>query len=162
MTSARPSRPRRPVPPPAPRAAAAPARRDRNRRAADDRYEPEPDDGYADDEDYGPEEPETGDAAAAQDIEANRHYVTVALVDEPVRVIPPGAWRQSWQTALAQGNFPLFAEKVIHPDDLDLYYDIDPTNDEFGQFVQDAGALAGESLGKSRGRGRSSRSTRRR
>lgn len=100
--------------------------------------------------------------AEAQEIEAEGHYVTAALAGEPVRIIPPGAWRQSWQRALANGQFDVFAEKVIHPDDLDLYEEIDPTNDEFGQFIEDASRLAGESLGKSRGPARSSRSTRRR
>jgi hypothetical protein len=56
----------------------------------------------------------------------------------------------------------VFAEKVIHPDDLDLYFDIDPTNDEFGEFVSEAARLSGESLGKSRGPAASPRRTRRR
>lgn len=102
-------------------------------------------------------------AAEAQEIEADgRHYVTARLVDEEIRVVPPGAWRQSWQTMLASGQFNGFAERVVHPDDLDLYFDIDPTNDEFEDFVSEAAKRSGESLGKSRGPGRSSRSTRRR
>lgn len=109
---------------------------------------------------YDGEEP--AGEATAQEIEAAGHYVTASLAGEPIRVIPPGAWRQSWQRHLAQGQFDAFAEKVIHPDDLDAYYEIDPTNDEFGQFVSDAAELAGESLGKSRGPAPSSRRTRRR
>ncbi|MFJ3839475.1 hypothetical protein ACIPY6_28765 [Streptomyces sp. NPDC090054] len=100
--------------------------------------------------------------AQAQESEAVGHYVTVMLVDEEVRVIPPGAWRQSWQQQLAQGLTNAFAEKVIHPEDLDLYYELDPTNDEFGNFVEEAARLSGESLGKSRGPVASSRRTRRR
>ncbi|MCY0962611.1 hypothetical protein [Streptomyces sp. H27-H5] len=100
--------------------------------------------------------------AEAQESEALGHYVTVTLVDEDVRVIPPGAWRQSWQQKLQQGLTDEFAELVIHPDDLDLYYDIDPTNDEFGDFVGAAARMSGESLGKSRGPAASSRRTRRR
>lgn len=98
----------------------------------------------------------------AQEIEAEGHYVTAALDDEEIRVVPPGAWRQSWQTMLAAGQFNAFAEHVVHPDDLDLYFEIDPTNDQFEAFVTDAAKRSGESLGKSRGPGRSSRRTRRR
>ncbi|MET8694683.1 hypothetical protein ABZV65_19320 [Streptomyces bauhiniae] len=100
--------------------------------------------------------------ADAQEIEAEGQYVTALLCDEEVRVIPPGAWRQSWQRHLGQGRIDAFAELVIHPDDLAVYEDIDPTNDEFGAFVADAGEQAGESLGKSRGPSRSQRRTRRR
>ncbi|WP_381801210.1 hypothetical protein [Streptomyces niveus] len=114
--------------------------------------EPEPAD-YDDDE---------VDAAEAQQIEAEGHYVPATLAGEEVRVVPPGAWRQSWQVALAQGNFAAFAENVMHPDDLDLYWEIDPTNDEFEAFVSEAASRSGESLGKSRGPAPSSRRTRRR
>ncbi|MFF4791821.1 hypothetical protein ACFY2M_19130 [Streptomyces sp. NPDC001276] len=109
---------------------------------------------------YDSDEP--ADEATAQEIEAGGHYVTASLAGEPIRVIPPGAWRQSWQRQLARGMFDAFAEQVVHPDDLDTYFDIDPTNDEFEQFVADAAERAGESLGKSRGPARSSRRTRRR
>ncbi|WP_407563308.1 hypothetical protein [Streptomyces sp. 184] len=102
------------------------------------------------------------DAAEAQEIEAEGHYVTALLAGEEIRIVPPGAWRQSWQTALTRGEFAVFSEHVIHPDDLDLYDDIDPTNDEFESFVTDAAGQAGESLGKSRGPAGRSRRTRRR
>ncbi|MFD8577400.1 hypothetical protein ACFV1H_18955 [Streptomyces virginiae] len=110
------------------------------------------------DEDYEPEV----SPAEAQEAEAAGHYVTADLCGKAIRVIPPGAWRQSWQRQLSQGATDVFAEKVIHPDDLDLYFDIDPTNDEFGEFVGEAARLSGESLGKSRGPAASPRRTRRR
>jgi len=91
------------------------------------------------------------DQAKAQETEAEGHYVTARLAGEDLRIIPPGAWRQSWQTALARGQFNIFAEKVVHPDDIDIYFEIDPTNDEFEAFVVDAANRSGESLGKSRG-----------
>jgi hypothetical protein len=100
--------------------------------------------------------------AEAQEIEAEGHYVTALLCGEEVRVIPPGAWRQSWQRQLNSGQIDAFAEAVIHPDDVEVYYDLDPTNTEFGEFVADAGQQSGESLGKSRGPERSSKPTRRR
>lgn len=102
------------------------------------------------------------DAAEAQEIEAEGHYVTAMLDGEEIRVVPPGAWRQSWQTMLAQGQFNGFAKHVVHPEDLDLYFEIDPTNDQFEEFVAEAAKRGGESLGKSRGPNRSSRRTRRR
>lgn len=113
-----------------------------------------------DDEAY--DGPEPAEPVVAQEIEARGHYVTAALCDEPVRIIPPGAWRQSWMRHLNAGRIDQFAEQVIHPDDLDLYDDLDPTNDEFGQFVADAAELAGEPMGKSGGPSRSSRRMRRR
>ncbi|MEU2403438.1 hypothetical protein ACFWRZ_08250 [Streptomyces rubiginosohelvolus] len=100
--------------------------------------------------------------AEAQEIEAEGHYVTAVLADEEIRIVPPGAWRQSWQTALSNANFQFFAEQVVHPEDLDLYFEIDPTNDEFEAFVAEAARRGGESLGKSRGPAGSSRRTRRR
>lgn len=101
-------------------------------------------------------------ASQAQELEAEGHYITAELDGEDIRIVPPGAWRQSWQTALAAGNLVYFVEHVIHPDDLDLYFEIDPTNDEFDAFITEAGRRAGESLGKSRGPGASSRRMRRR
>jgi hypothetical protein len=100
--------------------------------------------------------------AEAQEIEAEGHYVTADLCGEELRIIPPGAWRQSWHRLLNAGQFDSFAELVLHPDDVDAYFDIDPTNDEFSEFVGDAAEQSGESLGKSRGPVRSSRRTRRR
>ncbi|MDX3324753.1 hypothetical protein PV405_08740 [Streptomyces sp. ME02-6979-3A] len=111
------------------------------------------DDGY-EDEEAGP--------AVAQELEAEGHFVTATLAGEEIRIVPPGAWRQSWQTALSNANFTFFAEQVVHPDDLDLYFEIDPTNDEFEEFVAEAARRGGESLGKSRGPAASSRRTRRR
>jgi hypothetical protein len=100
--------------------------------------------------------------AEAQEIEAEGHYVTAALCGEDVRVIPPSAWRLSWQRLLSAGEIDAFADKVLHPDDVELLDEIDPTAEEFGQFIADAGQRAGESLGKSSGRSRSGRRTPRR
>jgi hypothetical protein len=100
--------------------------------------------------------------ADAQEIEAVDNYVTADLCGEDVRVIPPGAWRQSWQRLLNSGQVDAFAKIVLHPDDYDLYVDIDPTNEEFGEMVSEAAERAGESLGKSSGPAPSSRRTRRR
>jgi hypothetical protein len=105
-------------------------------------------------------------AADAQEIEAEGHYVTALLRhedrSEELRIIPPGAWRLSWQRLLSSGQIDAFADLVLHPDDYDVFVDADPTNEEFGEFIADAAEQAGESLGKSRGPAPSSRRTRRR
>lgn len=103
------------------------------------------------------------DPAGAQEVEATAgHYVTASLAGKPVRLIPPGAWRQSWQRMLKAGDTDAFAELVIAPEDYDLYVELDPTNDEMGEFLADAGEIAGESLGKSSGPRGSSKRTRKR
>lgn len=110
-------------------------------------------------------EPEVDDeltAAEAQELEADGHYVTAMLCDEEVQIIPASAWRSSWQRMLNQGDLDGFAEKVFHPDDYELYLELDPTIVEFIEFTQDAGSRTGESLGKSSGPAPSSRRTRRR
>ncbi|MGW0905042.1 hypothetical protein [Streptomyces sp. NPDC002853] len=112
--------------------------------------------------DVEPEQDYEDDAAEAQAVEAEGHYITALLAGDEIRVVPPGAWRQSWQVQLASGQFAAFARHVLHPEDVDLYWEIDPTNDEFEAFVADAAGQSGESLGKSRGPAPSSRRTRRR
>ena len=107
------------------------------------------------------EEPEVT-AAEAQEIEAEGHYVTGLLCGEEVRIVPPGAWRQSWQELLNSGQIRAFMEIVLSPDDFELFVELDPTNDEVGELIQDAAQRAGESLGNSRGPAPSSRRTRRR
>ncbi|WP_282083970.1 hypothetical protein [Streptomyces tendae] len=110
-------------------------------------------------------EPETDDvevsAAEAQEIEADG-YVTAELCGQEVLVVPPSMWRTSWQRALNQGQIDLFAEKVLHPDDYEYYLEADPMLEEWLDFVADASAKSGEPLGKSGGRSRSGRPTRRR
>ncbi|GHD70126.1 hypothetical protein GCM10010317_076760 [Streptomyces mirabilis] len=101
-------------------------------------------------------------AAEAQEVEAEGHYVTAELCGEEVQIVPASAWRTSWNRLLQQGDFDAFAQKVFHPDDYDLYMELDPTITEFVEFTQDASIRAGESLGNSRGPAPSSRSTRRR
>jgi len=107
------------------------------------------------------DEPEVS-AAEAQETEAVSMHVAALLCGEEVRIIPPGAWRQSWQRLAAQGQIDAFARIILHPDDYDLYVEIDPTNEEWGEFIADAAEQAGEGLGNSSGPAPSSRRTRRR
>lgn len=111
------------------------------------------------DEDF--EEPNVSEAEA-QESEAVSNHVAGLLCGEEVRIIPPGAWRQSWQELLNGGQIRAFMEIVLHPDDFDLFVELDPTNDEVGELINDAAQRSGESLGKSRGPAPSSRRTRRR
>ena len=138
-------------------AAAAASRRDaRDQRPADRLPEPEPlDDAEDNDTEDRDESP------SAQEVET-QGYVGASLDGHLIRIVPPSMWRQSWQRMLRQGLNDEFAELAIHPDDLDQFFEIDPTNDEISQFINDAGELAGEGLGKSRGPNRSSRRTRNR
>lgn len=99
--------------------------------------------------------------AEAQEIEVEG-YVTAALCGEELQIMPPSAWRASWQSLLAQGQVAAFVELVVHPDDLEVFWDIDPTNTEFGEFIDDATRNAGESQGNSHGPAGPSRRTRRR
>ncbi|MBZ6102674.1 hypothetical protein ACH4NO_17870 [Streptomyces olivaceus] len=131
-----------------PRTAARAASRPATRRAVEPDVEPETDDVEV-------------SAAEAQEIEADG-YVTADLCGEDVQVVPPSMWRASWTRALNQGQIDTFAQKILHPDDYEFYLDIDPTLEEWNAFVEDASAKSGESLGKSRGRSRSGRPTRRR
>lgn len=100
--------------------------------------------------------------AEAQEMEATGHHITVELCGEPVRVVPSGAWRSSAQRKLRVGDLDGFMSAVLHEDDYDLYEDLDPTQAEFVQFVDDANELSGEPRGKRRGPQQSSRRTRRR
>lgn len=134
-----------------PRTAARAASRPATARPA---VEPEPEEDFDD-------EPDVSEAEA-QEIEAVSKHVPGLLCGEEVRIVPPGAWRQSWQRLLNQGQIDAFAEIVLHPDDYELYVELDPTNDEFGELINDAATRAGESLGKSSGPAPSSRRTRRR
>jgi hypothetical protein len=100
--------------------------------------------------------------AEAQEIEAEGQYITATLCGEEVQIVPAAAWRASWQRMLRQGMIDEFAEKILHPDDYDLYVELDPTMEEWVDFTEDAGRTAGESRGNSRGPATSSRRTPRR
>ncbi|MGW3298513.1 hypothetical protein [Streptomyces rubiginosohelvolus] len=101
-------------------------------------------------------------AAEAQELEATGRHITVDLCGEPVRAVPNGAWPVSAQRKLREGNLDGFMAAVLHEDDYEMYEELDPTLDEFNQFVEDVGELSGEPQGKSRRPSGSSRRTRRR
>lgn len=100
--------------------------------------------------------------ADKQTAEAAGHYVTVPIRGAEVRVKPQRKWRMSHMRCLNQGDLDGWAEGVIHPDDLDEFMDLDLEMEEFQEFSEEAARRAGDGLGKSSGRSRSSRSTQRR
>ncbi|MFD5137449.1 hypothetical protein ACFWMX_14605 [Streptomyces sp. NPDC058378] len=100
--------------------------------------------------------------AEAQEIEAAGHYVKASLVDEVLEIVPAGAWRQSSMRKLKANDMDAFMEDVLSPESYELYLDLDPTNDELGEFINAAGDGSGESVGKSSGPRGSSRATRKR
>ena len=100
--------------------------------------------------------------AEAQEIDASGHYVTAELCGKPMEIVPSGAWKQSTMRMLRTGDIDGFMDRVLSPDSYALYLDLDPSNDEVGEFVNAAGEASGESVGKSSGPSRSSRATRRR
>ena len=95
-----------------------------------------------------------------QALEAAGEYVPVPLNGVEVRVKPQIKWRMSDLRALNNGDFDAFAESVIHPDDLETFLDQDLTMGEFRDFSEEAARRAGDSLGKSSPRSRSSKPTR--
>lgn len=107
-------------------------------------------------------------AAEAQETEAAAEpWVTVPLagydgVAKDVRSLPPTRWRASAIRALNHGDFDAFMDLVLHEDDYDTYLELDPDAEAIGHFAEAAGRAVGEALGKSGGRRRSSKSTRKR
>ncbi|MCX4543770.1 hypothetical protein [Streptomyces sp. NBC_01565] len=100
--------------------------------------------------------------AEAQEAEALGHYVTNELCGKTLEIVPSGAWRQSSMRLLRAGDLDAFLEEVLSPESYEVYLDLDPTNDEIGEFVNGAAEAAGEPVGKSSGPNRSQRRTRRR
>lgn len=100
--------------------------------------------------------------AEAQEIEASGHYVTADLCGKTLEIAPSGAWKQSTMRMLRTGDIDVFMERVLSPDSYDLYLDLDPSNDEVGEFVSAASDAAGEPVGKSSGPTASQKRTRRR
>ena len=100
--------------------------------------------------------------AEAQENEATEEYGTAALNGVDLRVKPVTQWRPSYLRALRTADYDTWAAGVLHEDDVATFTDLDATLDEINEFVASAMESAGEAPGKSNGRARSSRSTRKR
>ncbi|WP_405620234.1 hypothetical protein [Streptomyces sp. NBC_00076] len=105
---------------------------------------------------------ETTTPAESQEIEATEEFRTATLDGVDLRVKTINQWRPSYLRALRQSDFDTWAAGVLHEDDVATFIDLDPTFDEINTFVGRATEAAGEAPGKSSGRAKSSRTTRRR
>lgn len=102
------------------------------------------------------------DAAKAQEMEALDGYVNAELDGTTLHVKPAGQWRPSNLRALRAGDYDTWAYGVMPEADAERFIEIDATFDEINEFTTSVMESAGESPGKSGGRSRSSRTTRRR
>ncbi|MFD9205968.1 hypothetical protein ACFVZM_06770 [Streptomyces sioyaensis] len=100
--------------------------------------------------------------AEAQENEANGEYGTATLTGVDLRVKPINQWRPSYLRALREGDYDTWAAGVLHEDDVQKFIDLDATFDEINEFTASAMDATGETPGKSGGRSRSSRTTRKR
>ncbi len=105
---------------------------------------------------------ETTTPAEAQEIEATEGYSTAELAGVTLRVKDASQWRPSYMRALRQSDFDTWAAGVLHEDDVQTFVELDATFEEIGAFVADAAEGAGEPVGKSSGRAKSSTRTRKR
>ncbi|MEU0937572.1 hypothetical protein [Embleya sp. NPDC005971] len=104
-------------------------------------------------------------AALAQEVEALNPtgYLRTELagtvdgetVVHEVVALMPGKWKASTMRVLQQGDMDAFMAAILTPDSLDAYFDLDPDQDQIGDFMADLSAKAGESVGKSGGRRKS-------
>ncbi|GAA3018377.1 hypothetical protein [Streptomyces fulvorobeus] len=100
--------------------------------------------------------------AEAQENEATEEYGTATLCGCDLRVKPVNRWRPSYLRALRLADYDTWAAGVLHEDDVETFVDLDATLDEINVFTADAMESAGEAPGKSSGRAKSSKSTRKR
>lgn len=119
--------------------------------------------------------------ALEAEVDAEQHedfvpdgYVRVPLGETAtVRALVPPRWRASHLRCLNRGDLDAmatgtdddpsgeFRPGVLHDDDVPVWFDVDPTQDEITAWFE-ALSQAGEALGKSGGRSRSMNRTRRR
>lgn len=109
-----------------------------------------------------PVEEPPGHAAAAQELEASGDYVVVPLCGVPVRVLMSPRWRASHMRMLTGGDTDGFMAAILEDDGYEVYLEADPDQEEHADFMDAVAQASKEALGKSGGRGRSSRTTRRR
>lgn len=134
-------------------------------------HDPQPEAAYA---------PSPAQALEAE-VDAEQHedvvpdgYVRVPLGDgATVRALVPPRWRASHLRCLNRGDLDAmatgtdddpsgrFRPGILHEDDVATWFDTDPTQDEINAWFE-ALTEAGEALGKSSGRSRSTNRTRRR
>ena len=77
-------------------------------------------------------------------------YIEVEMGGYVYHLLPREEWRQSTQEALQTGRVNDWAEDVMPPKDFDMWLAADPTNREFGEFMEEMGRQVGASLGESK------------
>lgn len=65
-----------------------------------------------------------------------------------VRVSNPKTWRASTMAQVNRGDILGFAQKVMHPDDYQVFVDVDPTLEETGALVADTYRYFGADRGE--------------
>lgn len=100
--------------------------------------------------------------AEAQEIEATDGYVAAELCGVTLHVKPAGQWRPSYLKSLREGDYEGWAYDVMTAEDAAKFVEINATFDEINEFTTAAMNGSGETPGKSGGRSRSSRTTRKR
>ncbi|MEU7039838.1 hypothetical protein AB0A77_02115 [Streptomyces varsoviensis] len=101
-------------------------------------------------------------AAQAQENEALGGYVSGILDGVELHVRPAGQWRPSHLRALRAGDYDTWAYGVMPEADAETFIELDATFDDITAFTTAVMESAGEAPGKSGGRSRSSRNTRKR
>lgn len=89
-------------------------------------------------------------------------FVEVPFSGRVFRVRPAEEWRQSTNDALSEGRANDWAADVMPRDDYEAWLDLDPTNREFGDFMEEMGRQVGMSVGESAASNRALRRMRRR
>jgi hypothetical protein len=100
--------------------------------------------------------------AEAQENEASEEYATVPLDGVDLRIKPASKWRPSYLRALRNGDYDGWAAGVLHEDDVTTFIELDATFEDINTFTTSAMESTGEAPGKSSGRAKSSRTTRKR
>lgn len=75
-------------------------------------------------------------------------WVEVPWGDHTFRILPGEEWRQSTNDAINEGRFNDWAADVMPTEDYKVWLDLDPTNREFGEFMERMGEEVGASLGE--------------
>ena len=66
-----------------------------------------------------------------------------------LRVLPPLDWRQTAMDGMRAGSYNAWARGALHPDDVDKWLELDPTNRQVVAFFNAYKDAAGQAPGES-------------